>query len=72
MDVSLNQLAVSGRSKYLEAIGIEVNELKKLKCNLDQDKLVGSLKLMSYKEREQYGDKLLGEAAKEHIEPILE
>ena len=26
---------------------------------------------MSYKEREQYGDKLLGEAAKQHIEPIL-
>lgn len=71
LDVALNQLAVNGRSKYLEAISIELNELKKLKCNPDQDKLVGSLKSMSYKESEQYGDKLLGEAAKQHIEPIL-
>jgi len=71
LDVSLNQLAVNGRGKYLEAISIELNELKKLKCTPDQDKLVGTLKSMSYKEREQHGDKLLGEAAKQHIEPIF-
>jgi hypothetical protein len=71
LDVSLNQLAVNGRGKYLEAISIELNELKKLKCNPDQDKLVGALKSMSYKEREQHGDKLLGEAAKQYIEPVL-
>ena len=71
LDVSLNQLAVNGRVKYLEAISIELNALKELKCNPDQDKLVGSLKSMSYKEREQHGDQVLGAAAKQHIEPML-
>lgn len=71
LDVVLEQLAVNGRSKYLESISIELSEIRKLGSYYDKDKLVGTLKSMPEQEREKYGNKLLGEAAKQHIEPIL-
>ena len=71
LNTELSSLAVNARSKYLESISIELNELKRLGSSYDEDRLVGILKSMSEEEREKYGDKLLGDAAKHHIEPIL-
>jgi Ti-type conjugative transfer relaxase TraA len=71
LDGNLNKKVIEGREKYLEAISIELKELDKLGSKYDKDKLVGTLKSMSYKEREEYGNKILGEEAKKHIEPIF-
>jgi len=67
----LNKKVIEGREEYLEAISIELKELDKLGSKYDKDKLVGTLKSMSYKEREEYGNRILGEEAKKHIEPIF-
>ena len=71
MDVHLNKLAVEGRDKCLKDISIELNELDKLGCKYDKDKLVGTLKSMSYKVREEHATKILGEEAKKHLEPVF-
>ena len=71
LDGNLNKIVIEGREKYLEAISIELKELDKLGSKYDKDKLVGTLKSMSYKEREGYGNRILGEEAKKHIEPIF-
>lgn len=55
----------------MEAISIELKELEKLGIKYEKAKLEEILKSMSYKEREEYGNKILGEAAKKHIEPIF-
>ena len=64
-------MAQKGREKYLGAISIELKELDKLGCKYDQDELVETLKSMSHKESEQYGNKILAEEAKKYIEPIF-
>lgn len=67
----VRDLVTKEKDKYLEAISIELKELEKLGIKYEKAKLEEILKSMSYKEREEYGNKILGEAAKKHIEPIF-
>jgi Ti-type conjugative transfer relaxase TraA len=68
---TVRELVTKENDKHLEAISIELKELDKLGIKYDKAKLAETLKSMSYKEREKYGSKILGEAAKKHIEPIF-
>jgi hypothetical protein len=61
----------TGRNKYLGAFGLELKELDKFGYKYDKDELVGTLKSRSYKQSEEYINKILTEPAKEYIEPIL-